>query len=159
MYVAYYAHPADPGGLAYWSERIELAGGCEEAAAYFQSRYEALAGKVKPLFSGEFVTTNSTWLQDSATVLDLISHIRVPIWHKEITSTEGFSPAVMKQAIVDGGAGALLASLDTQGKSLIFNFQAQSRANLFELTGHLEETGCTSGIGDLNSSSTCIQRD
>lgn len=134
-------------------------GNSSESAEYFQSRYETIAGKVKPLYSGEFVASSSSWLQDSAPVLDLVSHILAPLWHKEINSTEGFSPAVMKQAIVDGGAAASIELLDTLGKSLIFEFQAQSRANLFELTGHLEETGCTAGIGDLNISSSCIQRE
>jgi hypothetical protein len=136
--------------------------GTPEDIDLLASEYAKAAAQIKGTFTGKTLFWAYDWLQNKPDLLKNIDIIETSMWHRELTASEvsNFSVNTFKKAVQEGGWIDSIKYYEGLKKHIFLSFSAQSRDNLFSFPGHMEETGCTTGIGDLNiSPNGCIQRE
>lgn len=129
---------------------------------YFADQYARILPIMKTAYKGRISMFTNPWLADRSELLDQIDVIVTGGWDGGFVpsaqtpfNVQNYRQALLNNALSD----AAIQPWDRPGKTLIMNMGVQSRANWFTLPGYVEETGCTSGVNELNmSNSTCIQR-
>ncbi len=133
--------------------------------AYFATQTKSLIPIMRNSFTGSLLVVNNPWTDDPG-VVDAIDYVNFGIydvgWGK-ITSANAdtYSVSTAVAAFMSDQLNSdAMHNNDKLGKTLVFDITIQSRANAFAMPGYLEETGCTSSIGNLNISTTsCLQKE
>jgi hypothetical protein len=121
---------------------------------------------VKNVFRGALLIGSNPWLLGEVEVIDSVDYItfgiydvgwgRISAANANDYSVQTATAAFMSDQLNPGN----MSNYDKLGKTLVFDATLQSRANVFTMPGYLEETGCTSSIGNLNISATsCLQKE
>jgi hypothetical protein len=134
--------------------------------AYFAAQTKSLIPIVKNVFRGALLIGSNPWLLGEVEVIDSVDYItfgiydvgwgRISAANANDYSVQTATAAFMSDQLNPGN----MSNYDKLGKTLVFDATLQSRANVFTMPGYLEETGCTSSIGNLNISATsCLQKE
>lgn len=133
--------------------------GSDADQSFFAAEYQKLLPLMKQNFKGQllFGAGGANWLSITPSVLDNIDVIATGVWDNN------FKPSTSQPFTVSNYKASLntnAMTFDRLGKTVLMSFGIQSRANWFTLPGYMEETGCVTSMGNLNtSSSSCIERD
>lgn len=132
---------------------------------YFSNKTEGLIPVMQAAFKGSLLMMTNGWLQNNPSVLKAIDFINFGIYDvgwgriNSANSSQYNVAFATSQILMDQLNPDSMKSFDKLGKTLVFDATLQSRANVFTLPGYLEETGCTSSIGNLNiDNSICLQK-
>ena len=133
---------------------------------YFAAETENLIPIMRESYEGSLLVMASGRLVKNKAILSASEFINFSIddiGFGRITSSNSAKLDVelaKKLILQDQLETQYIKSFDNLGKTLVFDVALQSRSNIFSMPGYLEETGCTSSIGDLNiSETTCLQRE
>jgi len=127
-------------------------------ADFHISEYLKLLPVVKKSFTGKLALQGGLEGSEARKLFDQVDILMVNYGPNNYNPqpAESLSVASIKAAITDYG---LLNYYDRPGQTILIQFGIQSRVNAFTLPGYMEETGCTAGIGDLNTTdAACIQK-
>lgn len=134
-----------------------------EDNSYFAAQYEKLLPIMKAAYKGKLVMFSNSWLLDKPAMLDAIDIIVTGLWDGGFvpTAQKPFNVQNYKEALLNNGLSqGVFNNWDRPGKTLLISPGIQSRANWFTAPGYLEETGCVSSMGSLNTSVTgCLEKE
>lgn len=137
--------------------------GSEASRVLTGNEYAKALATIKSKFTGKLFASYAPWLSTRPDILRQLDFVMTGIWYKSLSASEdrGLTVDSFKAALEASGAVGSLRYLDSLGIPVIVQIDwVQSRSNLLTLPGYMEETSCTSSIGNLNpSASTCIQRE
>lgn len=130
---------------------------------YFADQYEKILPIMKATYKGQVVMFANSWLLDRPAMFDAIDIIVTGMWDggflpstKEPFNVQNYKAALLKNGLSKG----VFNDWDRTGKSLLVSPGIQSRSNWFSAPGYLEETGCVSSMGNLNTSSSgCLEKE
>ena len=133
---------------------------------YFATQTKSLIPIMRIGFKGSLLIMNNSWLLSEAEVINSVDYINFGIYDVgwgRITAANESSYSVQTASLAllsDQLNSDQISQYDKLAKTLVFDTTIQSRANAFAMPGYLEETGCTSSIGNLNISTTsCLQKE
>ena len=130
------------------------------AQALFRSEYMKTLAIMKRNYTGQTLTSMPPWAWEAPEFLHAVDVISFGPFARPSVNAAGFdlSVASYRAAIDDSGWASGLKQLDDYGKILLTPFSMQSRANALTLPGYMEETVCTTSMGDFNAGDgKCIQ--
>ena len=129
----------------------------------FADQFARLLPKMKAAYKGKIVMFANSWLLEKPDVFNAIDIIVTGLWDGGFvpSAQTPFTMQNYKQALLNNGlSAAALQSWDRVGKTVLISGGMQSRANWFTAPGYLEETGCVSSMGSLNTSTTgCLEKE
>lgn len=136
--------------------------GTAAARALTAAEYGKALTTIRANFKGQVFASTAPWLLDRPDVMRQVDFMMTSLWIDRFAETDDQALTVdsFKAALALSGAASSLRYLSGLGRPLIVQLDwVQSRRNLLTLPGYMEETSCTSSIGNLNpSESTCIQQ-
>lgn len=133
--------------------------GSATANSLFASAYTTMTADVKKTYTGKtYINTAAPWLPASPTFVANIDFLKTQIYAPQLTAEQSSNLTVDSYKSLIANTINGLSGLSQYGKAVMVDFGVQSRGDALLKTGYLEETGCTSGIGDLNISNTCTQK-
>ena len=132
---------------------------------YFATQTKSLIPIMRIGFKGSLLIMNNSWLLSEAEVINSVDYINFGIydvgWGRITAGNESsYSVQTASLALLSDQLNSdQISQYDKLAKTLVFDTTIQSRANAFAMPGYLEETHCTSTVGDMNMSSSCLQKE
>lgn len=130
---------------------------------YFADQYEKILPIMKATYKGQVVMFANSWLLDRPAMLDAIDIIVSGVWDGGFlpSTQKPFNVQNYKDALLNNGLSqGVFNNWDRPGKSMLISPGIQSRSNWFTAPGYLEETGCVTSMGSLNTSSNgCLEKE
>lgn len=137
--------------------------GSAAARALTAAEYDKALKTIRTTYKGLVFASVAPWLLDRPEVMKQVDFLMTGLWFNRFSEAQAQALTVddFKAALESSGAAGSLRYLSRFGRPLIVQADwVQSRRNLLTLPGYMEETVCTSSIGDLNpSGSICIQKE
>jgi hypothetical protein len=125
------------------------------AVAIFAAAYESMLPRVSEIFKGKrYISGNENIL--TSNVLSYIDYIAAGLWTNNNYTVS--SETAVNVSDYKSNLSSNISSLMQYNKPIMVDVGIQSRANALSEPGYLEETECTSSIGSLGHSNTCIQQ-
>jgi hypothetical protein len=136
--------------------------GSAESAALFASEYTKALDTMKLVFTGQTLMFNNSWLHLTPALLSRIDIVSLGLWGLNYPPDLSTNLTVNSYKALVTNSGGIQYAISNwfAGKTVMVEYGAQSRRNVFTLPGYVEEVVCTAAPDALNGSQdSCIQRE
>lgn len=125
----------------------------------FANTYSRIIDEVKGEYTGLTCLNMNSWLSERPDILAKIDFLSTGADTEIESLTSSFNAAIYRDTLLNSWWQSSMESLDRLEKPIILTFGIQSRGNVFDVPGYVEETGCTYSLDPFDiSEDGCIQR-
>lgn len=154
-------------GVDYWEIGCnacvysDIGDGSAQAGQLFASTYKVILSDISTIYTGKKFVFPMGWMSSEPGFINGIDILQMGHWsNKTYSAADEASITVnsLKSDYVASGSNFSSQYWPTLGKPMMAGVGIQSRANALSVPGYLEETMCTDGVNQGNSSGTCAQK-